>query len=352
MTVSSKRIFSGTRSTFPGDLRDASSGSAANKSDLLDYDDAAPAVTGAWAAAYSATRFYQIDFNSPRPAGLPASSVNFNIKYASKGGGGSGNACIYKIEVRRASDDSLLGTLDHSAGPLCSTGATYRVVNEDISSLVTTTDLADDLRIKIFGYETGAKGWNIEYATVTGTSYASWTLFEKTYTDQSTGAATVTPWSIATAEGTGAAGTIYTAASTWPSTVPTSAKYLQVTFDHPDLPAGAVVQSVTLKNIWRDATAPGVGGTLCNYFEVYNGASLVETHGGTTQATAQSCNNSNVTWQTDTVTLSLVDTVAEANSMTIKFYYWVAPLCGGGGNPGCVKSVTDQVQASFTYYVD
>ena len=134
--------------------------------------------------------------------------------------------------------------------------------------------------------------------------------------------------------------------------MPTSAKYLQVTFDHPDLPAGAVVQSVTLKNIWRDATAPGLGGTLCNYFEVYNGASLVETHGGTTQATAQSCNNSNVTWQTDTVTLSLVDTVAEANSMTIKFYYWVAPLCGGGGNPNCVRSVTDQVQATFTYYLN
>ena len=352
MTVSSKRIFSGTRSTFPGDLRDASSGSALNKSDPLDYDDATPAVTGAWAASYSATRFYQIDFNSPRPAGVPTSSVNFNIKYASKGGGGSGNACIYKIEVRRASDDSLLGTLDHSASPLCSTGTSYRVVNEDISSLVTTTDLANDLRIKIFGYETGAKAWNIEYATVTGTSYASWTLLEKTSTDQSTGAATVTSWSIAIAEGTGAAGTIFTAGSHWPSAAPTSAKYLQVTFDHPDLPAGAVVQSVSLKNIWRDAAAPGSGGTLCNYFEVYNGATLVETHGGTTQATAQSCNNSNVTWQTDNVTLSLVDTVAEANSMTIKFYYWVAPLCGGGGNPSCVKSVTDQVQASFTYYLD
>ena len=352
MIVSSKRIFTGTRSTFPGDLRDASSGSAVNKSDPLDYDDATPVLTGAWAAAYSATRFYQLDFNSPRPAGIPASSVSFNIKYASKGGGGSGNACIYKIEVRRASDDSLLGTLDHSASPLCSTGTTYRVVNEDISSLVTTTDPANDLRIKVFGYETGAKAWNIEYATVAGTSYASWTLFEKTSTDQSTGAPTTTPWAIPTAEGTGAAGTIYSAASNWPSAAPTSAKYLQVTFDHPDLAAGAVVQSVTLKDIWRSSAAVTNGGTLCNYFEVYNGATLVETHGGTTQATAQSCNNSNVTWQTDSVTLSLVDTVAEANSMTIKFYYWVAPLCGGGGNPGCVKSVTDQVQASFTYYVD
>jgi hypothetical protein len=55
-------LFPGPRSTFPGDLRDASSGSAANNSDPLDYDDARPAaVTGAWASAFSATRFYQLD---------------------------------------------------------------------------------------------------------------------------------------------------------------------------------------------------------------------------------------------------------------------------------------------------
>jgi hypothetical protein len=347
MTVSSKRIFPGSRSTFPGDLRDASSGAATNKSDLVDYDDARPAVTGSWAAAFSATRFYQLDFNNPRPAGVPASSVNFNIKYA---GNTSGNACIYKIEVRRASDDSLLGTLDHSASPLCSTGTTYRVVNEDISSLVTTTDLANDLRIKIFGYETAARPWNIEYATVTGTSYATWTLFEKSTTDQSTGTATTTPWAIATAEATGTATTSYASASAWPSAA-TTTKYLQVTFDHPDLPAGAVVQSVTLKNIWRPSSAVTNGGTLCNYFEVYNGATLVETHGGNSQATAQSCDNTNATWQTDNVTLSLVDTVAEANSMTIKFYYWI-PNCGNGQKPACITSVTDQVQATFTYYLD
>ncbi len=352
MSVTTKRIFSGPRSTYPGDLRDASSGTAANKSDQLDYDDATAAVTGAWASAFSASRFYQIDFNSPRPGGLPTSSVNFNIKYASKGGGGSGNACIYKIEVRRASNDSLLGTLDHSASPLCSTATTYRVVNEDISAYVTSTDIANDLRIKVFGYETGAKAWNIEYATVTGTSYSSWTLFEGTVTDQSTGAATTTTWALANAEGTGAAATIYTDASNWPSANTSTSRYLQFTFDHADLPAGAVVQGVTLKNVWRDSAAPGSGGTLCNYFDVYNGATLVETHGGNTQATALSCNNSATTWQTDTVNLTNLDTVAEANSMTIKLYYWNAPLCGGGQNPSCVKSVTDQMQATFTYYLD
>jgi hypothetical protein len=352
MSVTTKRIFSGSRSSSPSDLRDASSGAASNKSDPLAYDDGIVAATGNWANAYSATRFFQADFSDSRPAGVQTSSVSFNIKYASKGGGGSGNACIYKIEVRRASDDGLLGTLDHSASPLCSTGTTYRVVNEDISAYVASTDVANNLRMKVFGYETGAKGWNIEYATVTGTSYSSWTLFDTTVTDQSTGSAVTTPWSIATAEASGAAGTIYTDATNWPSAAPAGTKYLQVTFDHPDLPAGAVVQSVTLKDIWRASAAVTNGGTLCNYFEVYNGASLVETHGGTTQATAQSCNNSNVTWQTDNVTLTLVDTLAEANSMTIKFYYWIAPICGGGGNPTCVKSVTDQVQATFTYYLN
>ena len=352
MSVTTKRIFSGARSTAPGDLRDVSSGVTSNKSDPLDYDDSIPTQTGNWASAFSASRFFQIDYNSPRPAGVPTSNVNFNIKYASKGGGGSGNACIYKIEVRRASTDSLLGTLDHSASPLCSTGTTYRVVNEDISAWITSTDIANDLRIKIFGYETGARGWNIEYATVTGTSYANWTLFDTTSTDQSTGTATTSDWALASAEGTGAAGTVYTDATNWPSASPSTSKYLQFTFDHPDVPSGAVVQSVTLKNIWRDSAAPANGGTVCNYFDVYNGATLVETHGGNTQATALSCNSSATTWQIDNVTLSNVDTVAEANSMTIRVYYWGAPTCGGGQNPSCVKSVTDQLQATFTYYLD
>jgi hypothetical protein len=47
-----------------------------------------------------------------------------------------------------------------------------------------------------------------------------------------------------------------------------------------------------------------------------------------------------------------VNTVTKANSLVIKLYYWVSPLCGGGGNPTCVKSVTDQAQVSFNYYLD
>ena len=28
------------------------------------------------------------------------------------------------------------------------------------------------------------------------------------------------------------------------------------------------------------------------------------------------------------------------------------PLCGGGGNPNCVKSVTDRALVTYNYYLD
>ena len=42
------------------------------------------------------------------------------------------------------------------------------------------------------------------------------------------------------------------------------------------------------------------------------------------------------------VSLPEVNDATKANNLVIKLYYWVSPTCGGGGNPTCVKSVTDQ----------
>ena len=339
MTVSSKRIFPGVRSTSAWSLKDASGGAGeVDASDLSGFDDARPAVTGNWASAFSATRFYQLDFNSPRPAGVPASSVSFNIKYASKGGGGSGNACIYKIEVRRASDNSLLGTLDHSASPLCSVGTTYRVVNEDISSLVTSTDVANDLRIKIFGYETGARGWNIEYATVTGTSYAGWTLYEKTTTDQSTGTATTTSWGIVSSGD----GVNYTSAANWATTFG-AARYLKFTFD-PGVATGSVITSVTLNFYYRSNTA---GDTACWYGEAYNGATLLGSYGSS--GTPQSCNTGNTTYSTDTVTMSQLTSANDANAVTdVNNLAVRAYMRESGGR----KTQIDFVQLNVNYYLN
>ena len=92
------------------------------------------------------------------------------MKFASIGGAGSGNACFY-FEVRRASTGAVLGTYGSSASPVaCSAGATQGVSTTDISAQVTNTTIANDLRIRVFGVETGAKAWRIDSGTVTGSA--------------------------------------------------------------------------------------------------------------------------------------------------------------------------------------
>ena len=61
---------------------------------------------------------------------------------------------------------------------------------------------------------------------------------------------------------------------------------------------------------------------------------------------------SGTTFASDTVSLPEVNDVTKANGLVIKLYYWISPFCGGGGNPGCVKSVTDHALVTFKYYLD
>ena len=106
------------------------------------------------------------------------------MKFASTGGAGSGNACFY-FEVRRASTGAVLGTYGSSGSPVaCSTGATQTVSTTDISAQVTNTTIANDLRIRVLGVETGAKAWKVESATVTGaTTLGNYTLYPNTLVD-------------------------------------------------------------------------------------------------------------------------------------------------------------------------
>lgn len=343
-----KRIFPGNRTLSPRTISDQSSGTASDKSDLLSYDDALVDNTSNWANAYATTRYVDFDLNSPRPTGLSVTSASFDLKFASKGGPGSGNACIAKIEVRRASDNAVLGTIDLTSSPYCSTGTTYRVYNGDISSSVTTTTIANDLRIRVYGYETGAKGWNIGYARVTAvTPYVSFTLYEKRYDDVADTTSLVTTWSLTSVDAV-----TYSSAQNWPASTPSTSKFVKFVYE-PFIPSGATVNTVTFTNVWRSSAAIASPNTLCYYFEVYNGATLIGTHGGNTQATAQSCNASNTSFQTDSVSLPEVDTATKANNLAIRLYYWItSSVCGGMGNPPCVKSVTDQAQVTFNYHLD
>jgi hypothetical protein len=230
------------------------------------------------------------------------------MKFASTGGAGSGNACFY-FEVRRASTGAVLGTYGTSGSPVaCSTGATQTVSTTDISAQVTNTTIANDLRIRVLGVETGAKAWKIESATVTGaTTLGNYTLYPNTLVDSADSTPATTAWGPATG-GDGA--TFQTQG--WPTGFST-ARLLTLTLPA-EIPAGATITSASFVHSYKPVT---VGDNACWYFEVYNGATLIGTHGSS--ASPVSCNSTG-SFVTDTVSVPEVDTVAEANAAVVKIY--------------------------------
>ncbi len=77
---------------------------------------------------------------------------------------------------------------------------------------------------------------------------------------------------------------------------------------------GSVVTDATFRFAYRSLDAAG---TECYYFEVYQGASLLGTHGSA--GSPVSC-NSGSGYVTDAVSLPEVDTAAEANALTVRVY--------------------------------
>ena len=81
-----------------------------------------------------------------------------------------------------------------------------------------------------------------------------------------------------------------------------------------------------------------VGDNACWYFEVYNGATLIGTHGST--ASPVSCNNTG-SFVTDTVSVPEVDTVAEANNAVVKVYMKISTNKG--------KTLHDRATLTINY---
>jgi hypothetical protein len=340
-TIVTKRIFSGPRSVAAADVRDASSGAEANKSDSLSFADAVVTATST-AIASGTNRYLDFTFNSSRPGGVSVTSPQFNLRLASAGGAQSGNACFW-FEVR--SGGSVIGTHgSYAAAAGCSTGVTQTTISTAIAE-VTNTDQVNGLVVRVYPWETGTKTKvvNVDLATVTGSTYSAFTAYETQFVDNTSGMPASTAWFAAAVDGTA-----YTDATNWPAAV-TTTKYLKLSFD-PGVPAGSVVTAVSLKNVWRASAAVTNGGTLCYYLETFNGATSLGTHGSA--ASPQACTASGTVFSSDTIQLPEVNDATKSNNLVIKLYYWVSPTCGGAGNPTCVKSVTDQAEATFTYYLD
>ncbi|HKG43825.1 MAG TPA: hypothetical protein VKB10_06235 [Gaiellaceae bacterium] len=342
-TIVTKRIFPGARTVPAQDLRDASSGVEANKSDAYSYADASVATTST-AIAANTNRYLELTFSSARAGGLAVSSPLFNFRLASSGGAQAGNACFW-FDVR--SGGSVIGTHgSYASAAGCSTGTTQTTVSTGIPE-VTSTDRANGLVVRVYPWETGtkAKTIDVDVATLTGsTAYASFTAYEIQEVDATSGAPTTAPWMLATVDATS-----YTTAGNWPSAAPVLTKYVKASSEA-SVPVGAVVTAVSLGNVWRASAAVTNGGTLCYYLETFNGATSLATHGSA--ASPFACTSSGTTFRNDTVPLPEVNDVTKANNLVVRLYYWLSPICGGAGNPTCVKSVTDQLQVTYSYYLD
>jgi predicted ribosomally synthesized peptide with SipW-like signal peptide len=324
-----KRIFPRNWSLAAMDLRDASSGAEANKSDPLSYGGDSLTTSSSGNVASGSNAYFEFTLGSQLPGGLSVSSVTFKFSLASAGGAGSGNGCFW-FDVR--SGGSVIGTHGSYASAVgCSTTTTLKEFDTTLSE-VTTTDQMNGLVIRAYAWDTGGKKVKVDLATVTGsTSYGTFTSYERQVVDSS--GALTTPWKLASVDAT-----VFTSASAWPTSAATT-KYLKLTFD-PGVPTGAVISSATLTFVYK-ASAATSGAGLCYYVDVFQGTTLLATHGS--GSSAYSCNTSSTNYVTSTVSLTEVDSAAKADALDVKIYMWSATS---------VTSNVDQGQLTLNYYLN
>ena len=193
--------------------------------------------------------------------------------------------------------------------------------------------------MRVYPWETGTKTKvvNVDLATVSGsTPYAAFTAYEIQSVDDTSGTPATTPWLARDGRRNDLHG-----ATNWPSAAPVDDEVPQARRFEPFVPTGSVVTGVSLTNVWHASAAVTNGGTLCYYLETFNGATSLATHGSA--GSPQACTSSGTIFtHRHGLPARGERPSTKANNLVIKLYYWISPLCGGGGNPTCVKSVTDR----------
>ena len=232
--------------------------------------------------------------------------------------------------MRRASTNALLGTHGSAGSPsACSTGSTVSAT-VSISAEVTSTDVANDLRLRVYANNSTNRAIRIDLASVTVTTpWFTTTLLEKRWDDEANAASTATLWPLVATDGASYS-TVGNLATTF-----NAARYLKFT-PNQAVPTGAAISGAQVQFGYKSATA---GDTTCWYFEVYSGTTLIGTHGSS--GTPVSC-NATTSYVTNTVSLPEVDTDAEANNLVLKAYL---------RNSGSRKASVELVQIDLSYYL-
>jgi hypothetical protein len=199
--VEGEAVF-GAKAQFPGErvtpafvIGDASSGSEIDRtSPYALAADGLTTTTSAWSSAFAADRYLEFELNDPLASGVTVTAATFELALASSG---PGQACVY-LEVRRISSGALQATHGSAGSPLgCVTGTTPGTISTGIGS-VTTTNLANDLRIRVFGAESGSAPMVIDMATVGGaTPYQVFTLFPVLVRDAADTTVDTVAWGLA-----------------------------------------------------------------------------------------------------------------------------------------------------------
>jgi hypothetical protein len=343
--LQSARIFPRDRTVVAQTVSDAS-GPASNKTNPTAYADSLVLTTSAPATTFAGNRYLDIDLAGYVPDGLTSSAVSAEIDF------GDNNidtkkSCMY-FETRRASTGAVLDTSGSAAAPLaCNSGAIPIPVTQTLTA-VTSAAIANDLRLRIYFDNEGANAVRISRVVVRFVAYGhTWTLRPIAGIDSLDSTPAVLAWGPAKADGTA-----WQNATIWPASF-SATKY--VTFGFPDsVPGSAVVSAATLEYRWANTAA----GTHCFYFEVYNGTTLIATHGSTGSPFC----TSSTTQATSTVSLPEVNTPDRADNATVKLYVW------GGGKTnfdvvalhtsyqlapsGCVDSGTMRIPATRTTFAD
>jgi hypothetical protein len=192
--IGTKALFPGERVTPAFTVGDASSGTEVDRSASLAFSgDNLTATTSAWSTAFASDRYLEFDLNDSLASGVAVSTATFDLRFGSSG---AGEACYY-FEVRRISTGAVLATHGSSGSPVgCVTGTTPTSFSTAIPSLATTS-IANDLRIRLFGRESGSAPIVIDLATVGGTTpHQTFTLYPLLFGDAADTTLESIPWGL------------------------------------------------------------------------------------------------------------------------------------------------------------
>ncbi len=288
-------------------------------------------TTKNWSSSWSTSRYIEFALNGPLPAGLTTSSVTFDFTFADNDNAAGNTVCFY-FEVRRTSTGAVVSTHGSSGSPVaCEAVASLKTVSTSLSA-VTSSDVVNDLTIRVYAQHSGgARAMRVDRATVSGTTWAGFTLYPLLYTDAADTVAATTRWGVAVA----ADSAQFQNAGNW-SNAYAAGRYLKFTFPgYP--PTSGTVSAAAFDLDYRSATSTD---TTCFYFEVYAGGTLIGTHGST--GSDVDC-TTGAAFESVATALTAVDTAWEATNLAIKVF-----MKNSGNRPVQV----DRVRLRVTYALD